>query len=431
MEWAVNVTTRREGPVDRRDRSRRVVGVLSAAVVGAGAGAGFLTGADGSPGGRIARVAVVVAATVAMVWVIRRGSPALRGVTTFCVGLPSVAAGAGISIPHLSKAGWSPTAVAGIVVLVAGLILSGYGTARTVRSTPGWWRLATVPTVLAVTAVALFAGIQAVAATNVVRTDLRPETPADRGFPYQNVSLVTADGVTLSGWYVPARNQAAVLLLHGAGCTRSDVLDHAAALARHGVGVLLFDARGHGRSGGRAMDFGWYGDQDVAAAVAYLQHRPDVDAARIGAVGVSMGGEEAIGAAAGQPGIRAVVAEGATSRVAADWAFLAQEYGVRGRIQQHVDALTYAVTDLLTDARPPIALRAAAAAAAPRPMLLITAGEVPDETHAARLIRGGNADVQIWQVPGSAHAAGLATRPDEWEYRVITFLSAAWDSPRN
>src|SRR4051794_35240236 len=119
-------------------------------------------------------------------------------------------------------------------------------------------------------------------------------------------------------------------LRRGAGSTRSDVLDHAIVLARHGYGVLLFDARGHGRSGGRAMDFGWYGDWDVAAAVSYLQRRADVDPDRMAAVGMSMGGEEAIGAAASLPALRAVVAEGATNRTSADWGFLSQVYGTRG-----------------------------------------------------------------------------------------------------
>ena len=67
-------------------------------------------------------------------------------------------------------------------------------------------------------------------------------TPGDRGLSYRDVELHTTDGVTLSGWYIPSANHAAVALLHGAGSTRSSVLDHAVVLARHGYGVLLFDA---------------------------------------------------------------------------------------------------------------------------------------------------------------------------------------------
>jgi len=121
---------------------------------------------------------------------------------------------------------------------------------------------------------------------------------------------------------VPSRNRAAVVVLHGSGTTRSNVLDQAAVLAKHGFGVLMIDARGHGDSGGDAMDFGWHGDDDVGAAARYLMSRADVDPGRIGAVGLSMGGEEAIGATATNRTLRAVVAEGAIGRVAADLGWL-------------------------------------------------------------------------------------------------------------
>ena len=73
---------------------------------------------------------------------------------------------------------------------------------------------------------------------------------------------------------------------------------------------------------------------------------------RIGVVGLSMGGEEAIGAAGVDPRVRAVVAEGATNRVAADKGYLAA-YGVRGQIQRGIDWATYAVAGLLTPAPEP------------------------------------------------------------------------------
>jgi dienelactone hydrolase len=103
------------------------------------------------------------------------------------------------------------------------------------------------------------------------------------------------------------------------------VLDEAAVLVRHGFGVLLIDARGHGDSGGRAMDFGWHGDSVIAAATGYLARRPDVDPKRLGVVGMSMGGEEALGASTTNELIRAVVAEGATARSAADEAWFSNE----------------------------------------------------------------------------------------------------------
>ena len=85
-------------------------------------------------------------------------------------------------------------------------------------------------------------------------------------------------------------------------------------LARHGYGVLLFDRRGEGRSEGDPNSWGWGGDADVKAAIAYLQRRPDVDPDRIGGIGLSVGGEMMIETAAETDELAAVVSEGAGAR---------------------------------------------------------------------------------------------------------------------
>jgi pimeloyl-ACP methyl ester carboxylesterase len=272
---------------------------------------------------------------------------------------------------------------------------------------------------------------QAVAVTNTPPTSVGDTTPADIGLDYSDVEFEAADGVMLSGWYLPSSNGAAVVLLHGAGSTRSSVLDHAAVLARHGYGVVLFDARGHGRSGGRAMDFGWYGDHDTSAAVTFLQSQPDVDHERIAAVGMSMGGEEAIGAAAADARIRAVVAEGATNRVAADKQWLSDQYGWRGAVQEGIDWLTYSIADLLTDAEPPMSLHDAVAVAAPRPVLLIASEEVQSEVHAGHYIAGASPQaVDVWVVPDAGHTGALDAHPLEWQQRVTAFLDHALEVDR-
>ena len=178
-----------------------------------------------------------------------------------------------------------------------------------------------------------------VLATNVPPTTLGAKRLAEFGVVARDVEYLADDGTHLSAWYVASRNGAAVVLRHGAGSTRTSVIPQAVVLARHGYGVLLTDARGHGRSGGRAMDFGWNGDADITASVSFLADQPDVEPNRIGVVGLSMGGEEAIGAAAADDRISAVVAEGATGRVAADKAWLNEAYGWRGRVQQGVEWL--------------------------------------------------------------------------------------------
>ncbi len=354
----------------------------------------------------------------------------VAGVVAVVLGVILVGIGAGIGLPYLAKTGATATTLAGLAALGIGLGLLVAGGITLVRALPGWWRLVAVPVAVVVLAAGVFPLSVALAVTHVPPTELSAETPADRGLPYEDVTVTTADGVALAGWYLPSRSGAAVVLRHGSGSTRTSVLDQAEVLARHGYGVLMLDARGHGRSGGRAMDLGWYGDRDTVAGVAWLAGRQGVDPGRIGAVGLSMGGEEVIGAGAADPRIRAVVAEGATNRTMADKGWLSAHYGVRGWVQERLDSVTYGLVDLLSGIGPPTPLRSAVAAMAPRPVLLIAAGSVPDEGVADRWIQEASPDtVEVWEVPGAGHTGGLKAEPAEWEQRVIGFLDRGLAAP--
>ena len=349
----------------------------------------------------------------------------LRASLALVGGLILLAAGGGLGIPYLAKTGWSITAGVGLLAFGVGLGLVGVGAVALVRSFHGFARVGVLLAVVAVAYVVVPTIGVAVAATHVPRTDLGSATPADLGLVYRDVHFEAADGVRLSGWYVPSRNGDAVVLLHGAGSTRSAVLEHARVLADLGYGVLLYDARGHGRSEGRAMDFGWYGDQDVAGAVAFVRRQPDA-AGRVSAVGLSMGGEQAVGALPAVADLCAVVAEGATARTAADKAWLSDAYGVRGFVQEGLDRLRFGVTDLLTPAPPPRSLRSAVAAAAPRRVLLIAAGREGDEPKAAAHVeQGAPGSVAVWVAPGTGHTGALESRRAEWIARVGEFLAAA------
>ena len=256
------------------------------------------------------------------------------------VGAGAVGIGVGIGLPHASHGGTVLVTVAALLGLVVGVGLVVWGAIGIARGSRGWARWPALAAIVIVSVPLALSFAMAAAATYVPRVTLGSETPSDRGLNYRDVTFGASDGVRLAGWYLPSTNGAAVILLHGAHSTRSAVLDHAAVLASHGYGVLLFDARGHGDSGGRAMELGWYGDRDVTGAVSFLALQPDVTAG-IGVVGLSMGGEEAIGAAATDERIGAVVADGATNRVAGDLDFIDDEYGQRGWIQQRLDWLRF------------------------------------------------------------------------------------------
>lgn len=351
-----------------------------------------------------------------------RSTPLRRGVLCIVTGSILAAVGVGL-LPHPVENGLTFVSVVSVVVLLSGVALLGFGSVSALRGRRRLRVLAGGALVLIVLAVSVSIVAPAVAATTVPSTEIT-STPATVGLDHESVVLTTADGVQLAAWYVPGANGAGVVVLHGSGSTRSSVLDQAAVLARNGYAVLLVDARGHGDSGGTAMDFGWYGDLDVVAGTQYLASRPEIDDGRIGVVGFSMGGEEAIGAAVADPRIRAVVAEGATARQAADKAWLSDVYGWRGWLQELVEKVQYAVTDYLTEAAPPTALRSAVADSPGTRFLLITAGDVADEAHAAAFVQAAAPDrVAVWTVEGAGHTGGHDSQPDAWEQRVVQFLA--------
>jgi uncharacterized protein len=415
----------RRTPTGFVDVTRRPVAArrrVAAATATAGVALAILAGHDGTLGWRIARLAAVAMLTIALLALQPRLGDRGCGRAAVVGGVVVLAVGVGF-MPYVVKDGRSVEAVAGMVAVVAGVVLAVGGTVLAARGRRAIRRIAAGAGTVILAVVVTFVVGPAVAATNVPRAEVGA-TPVSKGLFYESVTVTSDDGVRLAGWYLASTNHAAVVLLHGAGSTRSGVLDEAAVLAAHGFGVLMIDARGHGDSGGRAMDFGWHGDADIAAATGFLADRPEVDSHRIGVVGMSMGGEEAVGASATNQLIRAVVAEGATARSAGDAAWLPDEFGFRGLVQEQLERLQDVVTDALTNASVPTSMREAVETSGDTRYLLITAGNVADEGRAAAYFAAGSPSrVDIWTVPEAGHTDGLQTQPEEWEARVIAFLT--------
>jgi dienelactone hydrolase len=111
----------------------------------------------------------------------------------------------------------------------------------------------------------------------------------------QRVSLRAEDGTTIAAtWYEPDhRPGPAVILLHMLGRTRRDWEPVASRLASEDIGALVVDFRGHGESGGSATrgDGADYSQLilDVKAARRWLAARSDVQPARVGLAGASLG----------------------------------------------------------------------------------------------------------------------------------------------
>jgi len=267
----------------------------------------------------------------------------------------------------------------------------------------------------------VFAVLGVAIAIVVNHTARAPVQPADLGRPYEEVALRTSDGLRLAGWYLPSRNGAAVIAFPG----RSGPVRHARLLARHGYGVLLVDRRGEGRSEGDPNARGWGGEPDLRVAISYLQLRPDVRDGRIGGLGLSVGGELLLQAAAHDERLRAVVSEGAGMRSAAEQKHMPGAPPEPLRWIAPITAETAAGV-VLSDHLPPPDLADLMRRIPPRPVLLIRGMRGNGDEALNRVYRdAGRPSAALWEIGRAGHTGGLSAVPGEYERRVVAFFDRA------
>jgi hypothetical protein len=322
---------------------------------------------------------------------------------------------------YTSKGGPSGDDYTSLLSLPAAFVLIGVGVAALWRSRhtgdPLWWRyprrLLVTAGVLVVAAVAAVPLSVAYVVTHIARAEVPTE---NLGAPYENVEFTTSDGLKLKGWYVKSQNGAAVISFPG----RASSQKRAKMLANHGYGVLVFDRRGEGESEGDPNQFGWQGERDIHAAVKFLQSRPDVDPDRIGGIGLSVGGEMMIEAAAESTALKAIVSEGASGRsVRDDFA-----NGSVAWSEKLADGIVTAATAVASSNMPPADLKSLVPKIGNRPVFFVYGergqpAEKPANTGFYKAKRGQK---EIWEVPGSAHIGGIDARPKDYERRVVGFF---------
>ncbi len=251
--------------------------------------------------------------------------------------------------------------------------------------------------------------------------------PSTYNADYEDVAFTSADGIPLKGWLVmPSQRHdraPAVIICHGLGANKSDFTELAALLARRGYFVLLFDFRAHGESGGRRTSLGYHEQKDVAAALAFLKGRQEIDAGRIGIYGFSLGGATAILAAAHSHTFAAVVADSAftslrdQARTAITGFYHLPAFpflpltvlGYMLSFQTSVDALS--PLDKITQI-------------APMPVLII-AGEgdtlIPAE-NGRKLFAAAGSPKELWLIHGADHGGTLAAAGSAYAKRVGDFF---------
>ncbi len=139
-----------------------------------------------------------------------------------------------------------------------------------------------------------------------------PLSPADLQLPFEEFSFASADMQRLHAWFIPAEHPArgTIFYLHGVGDNKISGLRLAQVFHARHFNVMMYDSRAHGRSGGRFCTYGYYEKFDVPKAIDILAERGKTSLGKIGLFGTSMGAAIVVQAAAIDPRIRAVAAEG-------------------------------------------------------------------------------------------------------------------------
>lgn len=258
----------------------------------------------------------------------------------------------------------------------------------------------------------------AILATHVARA---PVPAANLGAGYRSVSFTTGDGLKLAGWYVPSRNGAAVIVSPGRS---PSVQEHARVLIGHGYGVLVFDRRGEGASQGDRNLYGWSGDRDLLAAVRFLERQPDVHHGGIGGLGLSVGGEMLLQAAAETSGLKAVVSEGAGRRSLREHLHIPGLGAVEKWLTPWV-VQTGALMVMSNDSPPPDLARVVSRIS-PRPILLIRALHgLEDESLNRVYYANARQPKALWEVPQGGHTGALHALRRLYESRVIGLFDRA------
>lgn len=243
----------------------------------------------------------------------------------------------------------------------------------------------------------------------------------ENSIPYQEIELTASDGVKLAAWYTPPKpalsnvegNGAVILVAHGYSGHRPE--DMYVMFAKNGYGVLAWDFRAHGQSGGDISTLGYFEQLDVEAALDYALAQPGVK--HVGGWGGSMGAATMILTAAKRPEIEAAVSDSAFPSLED-----IMKLNVPIKVMQPF-ALFFG--DLSSGAKiDQVSPENEIGRISPRAVYIIDGwdGAAIAMNSPHRLYAAANEPKQIWVEDGVPHLGMYGNNPQEYEKRVIGFF---------
>jgi pimeloyl-ACP methyl ester carboxylesterase len=253
------------------------------------------------------------------------------------------------------------------------------------------------------------------------------ETPLDYGATqYEDVQIQTEEGITLAGWFVPPREKPGpvIVLLHGARGDRRGTAWHARQLIQAGYGLLLYDQRALGESTGDTVSLSWLDGPDLLAVIDDLADRPEVDPARIGAVGLSGGGHVALNAAYLDPDrMSALWLDGISAQRIEDFP---PPENAGERFATLINALILKMVEFHLDRPAPPAFVQILAELDRPPLVIVAGGRNDFERRVSQKyasVVGPN--VQVWLIDEAWHVGGPTVRPEEYRQRMVEFFNSS------
>ena len=265
----------------------------------------------------------------------------------------------------------------------------------------------------------LTAAGMATAVTIPLKSSLCCKTPARFGADYEEMEFSTADGLTLSGWYVPPQNEAVIILIHSYYADRRQTLPVAEMLYKHGYGLLMYDQRASGKSDGTIRSLGTLDIPDLKAAVDWLTLRQKN--VKIGAYGCSMGGAIAIAGAADVPAMRAIVVDAPSPL---QWNENLPQFSLHDPLSLPITALYYQLILLRVRRLPPTGTVAAVQNYGARPILFISTGQDGEFSRVKTYFEAALGPKTHWNFPDASHCTASGAHPQEYEHQLVNFFNS-------
>ncbi len=244
-------------------------------------------------------------------------------------------------------------------------------------------------------------------------TDLKP---SDLGLKYEEMTFKSADGVKISGWFIPNnKTKQTIIVMHGYPADKANLLGIADFLAKD-FNVFLFDFRSFGKSEGKYTTIGYLEKNDLLGAIEYLEKEKNIT--KIGLFGFSLGG--AVALMASHENIKAIVADSSYARLShmADQvyktffilkyplAYLTKLYGI---LFFGMDADKVSPEDDIKNIEVPI-------------LLVHAEKDFQIPVSEAYLLHGANKKSELWIVKNAGHGMAHAINPKEYEQKVTEFF---------